>query len=175
MSADGSFRRLLVDPNEINPEPDEILPEHLALENSTYDTRYVDLSPLAYRTMMLQSAIRRALRSQNIGIVVRTLKEFNNGELPDANTIHQMLDLQIPGQTTISQELQALPDNDFKNQLMDVLHNPTGTGTPSMDSISSSSGGKKRRSKFRSRSKKISSRSRSKKSRKSRSRRRYRK
>ena len=122
--------------------------------------------PLPTYKVKLQTSIRVASRLDDISHVVRTLQNFNNGQRPDDDTLNKIINLEIPGQTTILQDIEGLPENEFKNQLMELLNI-----SPDVEP----KGGKKRRSKLR--SKKISSRSKKISSRRlrTRSRRRYRK
>jgi hypothetical protein len=157
MSKEVSFRRPLAD----GENPDN-LPKHLALAGTDPYTgkKTVDLSRLAYMKMILQSAIK----SGKMATFERKLQGLNFGRRPDDETVREILELEIPGQNTILQDIYELPENEFKHELMDYLK----VEEPSFK------GGKKRRSRSRkSRSKKISSRK-SRKSRKTRLRR-YRK
>jgi hypothetical protein len=125
--------------------------------------------PLPTYKVKLQTSIRVASRLDDISHVVRTLHNFNNGQRPDDDTLNKIINLEIPGQTTILQDIEGLPENEFKDQLMELLNI-----SPDVEP----KGGKKRRSKLK--SKKNRTRSRLRKSRKTRktktrSRRRYRK
>jgi hypothetical protein len=119
--------------------------------------------------MRLQSTI---VEDGNMANFERMLRGLNFGTRPDEETIREIINLEIPGQPTIVQSIYALPENEFKNQLIERLNIP-----PDVEPR----GGKKRRSKLKSkkissRSKKISSRRlRTRRLRKTRSRRRYRK
>jgi len=70
--------------------------------------------------------LQEAIGSKNMGYVVYILKEFNNREfnnreLPNDDTIREIVELKIPGQRTILEDIYALPDDEFKRQLMKYL------------------------------------------------------
>jgi hypothetical protein len=155
MSIVRSFLRPLADGETLDN-----LPKYLAdAGNDPYTGRkMVDLSQLAKMKRRLQSTI---VEDGNMANFERMLRGLNFGRPLEDETIDEIINLEIPGQPTIVQAIYALPENEFKRELMDYLK----VEEPSLK------GGKKRRSKLR---KTRSKKSRLRKSR-TRSRRRYRK
>jgi hypothetical protein len=148
MSANRSFSRPL-GPGE-NPDN---LPKYLvdAGKDPYTGRKMVDLSQLAKMKMRLQSTI---VEDGNMAKFEKMLRGLNFGRPLDDETVREIFELEIPGQPTIIKAIYALPENEFKGEL--ILNIP-----PDFEP----KGGKKRRSKLRSkkissRSKKISSRSR---------------
>jgi hypothetical protein len=160
MSANISFLR----PLGSGENPDN-LPKYLAdAGNDPYTGRkMVDLSQLAKMKIRLQSTI---VEDGNMAKFERMLRGLNFGRRPDEETIREIINLEIPGQPTIIQAIYALPENEFKHELMAYLE---------VEEEPSLKGGKKRHSKLRKSITKSRKLRKLRKSRRTRSRRRYRK
>jgi len=68
--------------------------------------------------MRLQSII---VEGGNMANFERMLRGLNYGRRPDEETVREIINLEIPGQPTILQAIYALPENEFKHELMAYL------------------------------------------------------
>jgi hypothetical protein len=162
MNADGSFRRPLGPGENLDNLPKYLVYAGIDPYNGE---KLVDLSQLAKMKMRLQSTI---VEDGNMANFETRLRGLDFGRPLEDEAVREIFEMEIPGQPTIVQSIYALPENEFKNQLIERFIERLN-----IPPVVEPKGGKKRRSKLRSKkissmSKKISSMS--KKSRKTRSR-----